>query len=497
MKKTLPDFIKQNENLRQILLAQEGGIMKYLAEHLDANGTAELFRNYQEQCAEEFFEKNKWDLRVVWEGDNMKRAALGGEEHLKKEIHYISVLEPCLTEISEETVDMIDLFTKLYLSYAYKQNRLRWHPNGLNYMDTYREILEMYNPTGLAYKCMMLILREHHSKEKFTKTKTDLWNEFLIRQWSDHLKLGVFALMRHAVADMLIGKSDEQCRQMAIDTMDKLRVFSQMIYTDVVVKALRDINFTKEADQRESDGEWLRNTAQRAIFEETSEHLKIHSMRYYFSEYVFLLREVGRIWAAQLLVHNIDMKELERKACCILQPDDAHLYYVDKYFSNDLPDKYCIATTDVADKLLAKIGSKPKKDSYLEVVDKSYESETRNKLSKAYIQLRKEGFLSDDSTTQIIFIDVMMNQKDKKIVWLKDPKQNFLRTLMRVFLGKTKSYSYPAILKINNGGSYADFIQKHFVNEERKPINLKTNGHEVGIKEVRQFERIINATYNR
>ena len=50
MRNTLPEIIEQNKSLRQLLLAQEGGIMKYLAEHLDANGTAKLFSDYQESC---------------------------------------------------------------------------------------------------------------------------------------------------------------------------------------------------------------------------------------------------------------------------------------------------------------------------------------------------------------------------------------------------------------------------------------------------------------
>ena len=62
MNDTLPEIIKKNDNLRRLLLTQEGGIMKYLAEHLDVNGTAKLFSDYQESCVEIFFEKNKWDL---------------------------------------------------------------------------------------------------------------------------------------------------------------------------------------------------------------------------------------------------------------------------------------------------------------------------------------------------------------------------------------------------------------------------------------------------
>ena len=66
MRQTLPDYIKQNDELRQILLAQEGGIMKYLAEHLDANGTAELFNGYQDHCVEIFFEKNRRRGESPW-----------------------------------------------------------------------------------------------------------------------------------------------------------------------------------------------------------------------------------------------------------------------------------------------------------------------------------------------------------------------------------------------------------------------------------------------
>ena len=100
MKQTLPEYIKQNEKLRQILLSQEGGIMKYLAEHLDADGTAELFHGYQDLCVEKFHESNKWVYNKVWEGDDMRRAALGMDEHLWKELHYVEALKPFLTNLS-------------------------------------------------------------------------------------------------------------------------------------------------------------------------------------------------------------------------------------------------------------------------------------------------------------------------------------------------------------------------------------------------------------
>lgn len=44
MSNSLPEYLAQHEELRQSLLAQEGGILKFLAEHLDAKDTDSLFR---------------------------------------------------------------------------------------------------------------------------------------------------------------------------------------------------------------------------------------------------------------------------------------------------------------------------------------------------------------------------------------------------------------------------------------------------------------------
>ena len=363
MRQTLPDYIKQHEELRQTLIAQEGGIMKYLAEHLDADGTAELFHGYQDLCVEKFHERNKWDYGKVWEGEDMRRAALGEMEHLWRELRYLEALKPFLAELSSEVAERIDWFTDLYLTYAYKQNRLRRHPNGMTNAEVYQEIIWMYHPQGLAYKCMEFILQEHNARGKVEKTGPDLLTEFLIRQWSDQLTLGAFAQMRKAVADMLRGKTDEHCRQMAIETMKKVRGFSQMIYTDVVVQHLREINVTNDADKRESDGEWLRDVAQHAVFEEfSSKHTKPYSLRYYFANFVNLLQDVGRIWAAQLLVRGIDMKKLETEVCCILKPEDSAHYYADRCYVEDMPDQYCIANDEQAEIWLKKMSQEQHDD---------------------------------------------------------------------------------------------------------------------------------------
>lgn len=354
MKQTLPDIIRQNEDLRKLLLAQDGGIMKYLAEHLEANGNAELFHAYQDHCVDIFFEKNKWDLGVVWEGENMRRAALGFE-HLWREVRYQRTVKNVVGGMSEETIELVSDFTELYLTWAYRQNRQRWFPNGLTAREVYREALGMFSTNGLGYKCMKIVLSEHHAKSEIEKTETDWYKEFQIRQYVDQLTNNNFAQWRQAVAEMLAGKDADQCRQMAIDTMERVRGFSQMIYSESMVRALREINFNSEADQRERDGEWLRDVAQRAVLEEFSDHVKTHSMGYYFAIFVNLLAELGRIWAAQLLVHGIDMKELEEGVACIMNPMTTPRYYVDKYYSDELPDQHLVSDDRRAKELLKRM----------------------------------------------------------------------------------------------------------------------------------------------
>lgn len=354
MKQTLPDYIKQNEALRKVLLAQEGGIMKYLAEHLDANGTTDLFGSYQDHCVKVFFEKNKWVYYKVWEGDDMRRAALGEVEHLWREVKYYTSLKPQLAKLPDEVVERIDWFVDLYLTHAYKLDRKRRFPKEQTDTEVYQEVIGMYNSLGLAYKCMEIILKEHHTQEEVEKSESELLIEFLIRQYSKQLTLGVLSQMRQAVAEMLIGKTPEQCRQMAIDTMKMVRGFSQKIYTDEVVSSLRSQN-NPMAEQREKDGKWLRDVANRTVLEEYSANVKTHSMRYYFADFVNLLKDVGRIWAAQLLVRGIDMKVLEKGICCILKPSDEPFYYVDKFYSDDQPGRYCISNEEMAEKLLYNI----------------------------------------------------------------------------------------------------------------------------------------------
>lgn len=496
MKQSLPEYIKHNEDLRNVLLAQDGGIMKYLAERLDANGTAALFNDYQDQCVEEFFEKNKWDLRVVWAGDEMRRAALG-YEHLWRELHLQTKLKKAVVDMPAETIEIVNDFTEQYLTWAYMQNRLRWFPNGIMPLDVYQEAIGVFSSAGLAYKCMQLILREHHANGKMEITKSDFYEEFQIRQYLNQLKSWHFLQMRQAVAEMLAGKDADQCRQMAIDTMERVRGFSQMIYTDVVVQSLRDIEYMKEADQRESDGEWLRDAAYRAMREDFSDNIKTHSMHYYYALFVNLLQDLGQIWAAQLLVHDIDMKDLEDQVACIMNPVNTPRYYVDKHYSDDQQGQYCISNSEMAERLLKKIGRKLSQQCYLKLANEDIkENEAISTLSRAYNILTKEGFVDSKRTKLRLFVDVLLNNKNAKIYWQNDPTRKFLKEVINVFLGKSKRYLYPAILAPSECGKQWAFVKQHFVDEKGNGIEIKSNTTKLGKKDVEQFERILKAIYD-
>ena len=301
--------------------------------------------------------------------------------------------------------------------------------------------------------------------------------------------------MRQAVAEMLAGKDEEQCRQMAIDTMERVRNFSQKIYPDAVVKHLRSIEFYDEADRREQDGEWLREQSYRGVREAFSDHLENPSMSYYFADFVNVLIEIGRIWAAQLLVRGIDMKQLEDSVVCIMNPANTPRYYVDKYYSDELPDQHCVSNDFCAEAWLKKMGRKLSQKCYLKLAEGKDEGYVKSKLSGAYDKLVKEGFLVEKETKRTTFIDVMMNNSDKKVCWHNDPRRKFLKEFISVLLGLSNSYSYAAILAPSDKGKQWTFVQQHFVDQDGSEIEIKSNTTKLGKKDKAQFERILTGIY--
>ena len=74
----------------------------------------------------------------------------------------------------------------------------------------------------------------------------------------------------------------------------------------------------------------------------------------YFCSFIFILENIGKIWAAQLLVHGIDMKELEKETGVILSRNPAFLYYVDRFVDDQRGD-CCVYDYAEAKNLLAKV----------------------------------------------------------------------------------------------------------------------------------------------
>ena len=58
MKQNLLDIIRGNENLRLALLEQEGGIMKFWAQHPEDDFDITLFENYEKQIVDDYFLAN-------------------------------------------------------------------------------------------------------------------------------------------------------------------------------------------------------------------------------------------------------------------------------------------------------------------------------------------------------------------------------------------------------------------------------------------------------
>ena len=88
MKLTLPDIIRKNDNLRQLLLTQEGGIMKFWAEHPDRDFDANLFDDYEKQLVKSYLMANKRNRTIVsLRGDELKLEARNWFRLTEKEIH--------------------------------------------------------------------------------------------------------------------------------------------------------------------------------------------------------------------------------------------------------------------------------------------------------------------------------------------------------------------------------------------------------------------------
>ena len=401
MKQTLPEIIRKDDNFRQFLLAQEGGIMKFWAEHPDRDFDANLFDDYEKQLVKAYLQANNRNRTIVsLQGDELKLEARNWYRLTEKEIHYKVVLQPILATLPKEISEQVNQHIDDYLADAYRDYRRCFFSNGITPLAFYDEVVKLFGTGGLARDCMDYVLREHHHPEVWSKKKREytLMREFLIRQYSEMIPEDAYKLLRQAVKEKLEGKSPDECRLEAIKTMKLVKDFSRMIYSSAEV-------ITSDCTGRyKVDKKFLRELVGGNAALLLLSKAKVPPLHECFFNFVSLLNDIGRIWAARLLKdYNIDMHELEKETGAILYPvteplqnpdgavHDNYEYYVDKDYSDTLDDQCCIYDEKQAKELLDALQNEIKRENLAEIFKKEIKQlvDSINKRPELVMRLSK------------------------------------------------------------------------------------------------------------
>lgn len=358
MNQNLPDIIRENEDLRQALLEQDG-FMKYVAEHIDdGEDGLTIYARYQEHVYAVYRKENSWNPDAqLMSGEELWLVALGADNHLMKEFRSLKALERSLSGLPEEVADTVRGFYDGYMAYAWREYFERRNPEHCTDAGLYKVLMEQYLwPNGLAHRCMDIVLKEHHGKGLSEKDQYDYYRiaEYHYFYFDESGRQGKLAFnrLRRGVKEWLDGKDDEECRELAIDMLTKVRNFSQHIYNDEAVCSSNGVPFPLE------DKRWLRQMAWDLGKKDTK-------ACFYFCEFVQILAEIGHIWAARLLrKHNIDMHKLEEETYSFILPytpkEDGYdyCYYVDHHYNTDNSKTCCVNNQREAKDLLYKSFSK-------------------------------------------------------------------------------------------------------------------------------------------
>lgn len=383
MKQNLPDFIRDNEKLRQTLFAQEG-FMMYVAKYIMNGGEdgLSLYSQYQEHVYADYRKANNWngDAQLMSD-DEFRLEALGPSNHLVKEFSCRRVFERSISDLPEDAADAAKAASEYYdayLAYAWRGFFERRNPDHATDVGFYKIFMEQFqHPNGLAYRSMELALKDHHGEAWTNDDYYDFYRiaEYYYFYFDTKRRPGLLAFdrLRRGVKEWLEGKDDDECCELAIDMLEKVRLFSQTIYNEGYVQYLRDVKYPAEdkahfaltgkhlnldcflegAEERERKGKWLREQISKA-------HLfKSDSILFYFTEFVFILKDIAHIWAARLLKeHNIDLHKLEEECRSFLLPYSPgkdgfdFSYYVDHYYKVDSPNTCCVKGRQKAKELL-------------------------------------------------------------------------------------------------------------------------------------------------
>ena len=364
MNQFLPDIIRENEDLRQALLEQEGGIVSYLAGHLDADGVEALYKGYRTQCLEAYRDQNKWRMRE----EMMERGALG-DDHIKNELAYQVALRPVISgfpDVSELALS----FIADYMDYAFKKSHTEIYPkNVVSDQEFYEEVIIQYrNPCfGRAHRCLWLVINEHRDKARAEKDVEQLWEEFELRKYARVYRNGVEKL-RRAVNELIDEKTKNKpkeearqiCREEAKGLMESLRPFTRLVNEDDDILELHlkeepsiceiwsskdlelagvSLNFIKRQKKYISKEEkvWLRE-GMLYVDPDSKDNEGMSPLQDCFQDYYHILNEIGDIWAVLLKEYGIDIRELEKENRCILNKRG---FYVERS-KGGLFNKICV-----------------------------------------------------------------------------------------------------------------------------------------------------------
>lgn len=384
MEESIEYNIRRNEDFRQALLKQDGGIMKYWAEHPDADGLDSLLKGYRAQCVHNFREKNKWSMSE----DYIEKVALT-KDHIQNELKYMEALKPIISTSFAKVAEQAFSFVEDYIDYAFREWRHSLNSDDIPPLDFYDRVIWEYDLfVGKAAICLKLVLEEHRGLVKSKKDEHDLWTEFEIRKYADIYFVG-FNKLRQAVKEMIDKntqnrteeESRKKCLEIVMDTMRRLKPFARRVNGDYDLVKLpygkADVNpyftiwSTKDLELMNVDVSKVVKKDNIVITKEemawlqggmlyidpsldTIDSKENTPLQKCFRRYYHILTNIGRIWAAQLLIQGIDMRELEKDTGCILNKDTSLLYYVDRGTENHRGD-CCVYDMKEAKELLNKI----------------------------------------------------------------------------------------------------------------------------------------------
>ena len=224
MKQTVEDYIRQDKEFRKTLLEQGGGIMKFWAQHPDAEFDANLFKNYENQIVKEYLQANKRNRDVVSLPENeLKMEARSWNHHTEKEIHYKVALQPLMTDLPVGVREQVNSYIDDYLADAYRDYRRCYYPNGITPLAFYDEVVVFLglqkNPYGYMRDCDLYVQPSRHEGYCITLAEALSFNKPVV--------VTGFSGAR----EQLVGKSDAWIADFSPDSL-AARINDALLFLD-------------------------------------------------------------------------------------------------------------------------------------------------------------------------------------------------------------------------------------------------------------------------